>query len=52
MIFDAKGEKTVLPAADIEQQQISRLSPMPANLGETLTENEFSDLLAYLLSLR
>ncbi len=52
IVFDAKGEKTVVPAADIEQQQISRLSPMPANLGETLTTDDFSDLLAYLLSLR
>ncbi|MFT4558463.1 MAG: hypothetical protein ACI92S_003844, partial [Planctomycetaceae bacterium] len=36
----------------VEQNVLSNLSPMPANFGETLTEEQFRQLMAYLLSLR
>ena len=52
IIYDAKGEGTVVSAASVKERRASRLSPMPANLHDTISDAEFRDMLAYLLSLR
>ncbi len=52
ILVDSKGEELSVPTESIDQKIPSNLSPMPANFGETLTEEQFRQLLAYLLSLR
>jgi hypothetical protein len=41
-----------VPKRTIEEQRTVKLSPMPANVAEQLTDDDFYDLMAYLLSLR
>lgn len=52
VLVDSNGKEISIAKDSVDQKVPSRLSPMPANLGETLTEQQFRDLLAYLLSLR
>ena len=52
LLIDSKGQEISLPKASIDEQTASKLSPMPANLSETLTKEQFRDLMAYVLSLR
>ena len=52
VLVDREGREIAVPLADIARKQPSRLSPMPANFSETLSEQELRDLLTYLLSLR
>ena len=52
VLVDSKGEEISVPTDSIDQQILSNLSPMPANFGESLTVEQFRQLLAYLLSLR
>lgn len=52
VLVDSKGEEISVAANSIEQQLLSNLSPMPANFSESLTEEQFRQLLAYLLALR
>jgi putative heme-binding domain-containing protein len=53
LIFaDQQGKEFAVAQADIEKMQTSPLSLMPGNFGETIPVADFSDLLAYLLSLR
>jgi len=52
VIVDSKGEETSVATDSIDQKVLSNLSPMPANFGETLSEDQFRQLMAYLLSLR
>ena len=52
ILVDSKGEELSVPVNSIDQKILSNLSPMPANFGESLTEEQFRQLLAYLLSLR
>ena len=47
-LFPDKTER--IPLAEIESQQPSLLSPMPAGLLDTLAKEELLDLLAYLES--
>jgi len=51
LLIESTGIERSINDADIAEQSSSNLSPMPANLGEVLSEKEFTDLLAYLLSL-
>ena len=37
---------------DIEEKRLSLLSPMPANLVDTIPEKDFHDLISYLLTQR
>lgn len=46
------GRKIQIPAADIATRRISPISLMPEGLQNGLSPREFSDLIAYLLSLR
>ena len=52
VLVDRQGREVSVPLADVARKQPSRLSPMPENFSETLTEEQFRDLLSYLLSLR
>lgn len=51
-LFDVNGKKAVMALAEIEQRQDSPLSLMPQNLAETLKPEQFTDLVAYLETLR
>jgi len=52
VLVDSKGEEISVATDTINQNVLSNLSPMPANFGETLSEEQFRHLIAYLLSLR
>jgi putative membrane-bound dehydrogenase-like protein len=49
-LADNQGQKHVLAKADIEEQQPSPLSTMPEGLEKRFTEDEFIDLIAFLVS--
>jgi putative heme-binding domain-containing protein len=49
LMIDEQGKERLIPRSDIEEQSDSRLSPMPGNFGSILSEQQFRDLLAYLL---
>lgn len=52
VLVDSQGKEVSVPQASVARRAPSRLSPMPANFSETLGEEQFRDLLSYLLSLR
>jgi putative heme-binding domain-containing protein len=52
VLADATGKEVRIPIAEIESREMSRLSPMPANIADQTTEGEYYDLLAFLLSQR
>jgi putative membrane-bound dehydrogenase-like protein len=47
---DTQGQKHVLAKADIEERQVSPLSTMPEGLEKRFTEEEFVDLIEFLVS--
>lgn len=49
-LADNQGQKHELARADIEEQQASPLSTMPEGLEKRLSEAEFVDLIAFLVS--
>jgi putative heme-binding domain-containing protein len=50
VLADAQGKDVRVSKADVEERQLSQLSPMPANWSEQIPESEFPNLLAYLLA--
>ena len=50
VLADSKGKEFTVAKADIDEQQLSTLSLMPANVGETLPPEDFQHLLAFLLA--
>jgi putative heme-binding domain-containing protein len=52
ILIDEAGKEVSLPLAEIEERQTTRLSPMPANVGDKLTPEEYQHLLAFLMSQR
>ena len=52
ILVDSKGKEVSIPKDDIDEQIVSRRSPMPDNMAKFLTEEQFRDLLVWLLSLR
>jgi len=52
VLANQQGEEVRVPVVDIQERMLSQLSLMPANVAEQLPENDFHDLLAYLLNLR
>jgi mono/diheme cytochrome c family protein len=44
------SERVAIKKDDIESRTPSKVSPMPANLADVLTEDEILDLIAYLQS--
>lgn len=52
IVVNEAGKEVRVPKKDIEEQRVMKLSPMPANIAEQLSEADFQSLLAWLLSLR
>ena len=50
ILIDNKGDEIQIAEQSIDEHKKSMLSPMPANLGEALSDEQFRNLLAYLLS--
>jgi putative heme-binding domain-containing protein len=50
VLVDLQGKEQRIAADDIEESQISPISPMPSNFAELIPEPDFYHLLAYLLS--
>jgi glucose/arabinose dehydrogenase len=51
-LMDAKGKRIMIPLEDIEARELSKVSLMPVGLAEGMTAAEFTDLMAYLETLR
>jgi putative heme-binding domain-containing protein len=51
-LMDAEGKRITIPIRDIEVREVSKVSLMPAGLADGMTTAEFTDLIAYLESLR
>jgi putative heme-binding domain-containing protein len=51
-LVDAEGKSITIPASDVEQRALSKVSLMPERLAESLTPAQFTDLIAYLETLR
>jgi putative heme-binding domain-containing protein len=52
VIVDSQAKETILQTDTIEERLSSVLSPMPSNVGETLTQDQLRDLVGFLLSQR
>jgi putative heme-binding domain-containing protein len=51
-LLDAEGKQVTIPVRTIESRKVSKLSLMPAGLADGMTPASFTDLIAYLASLR
>ncbi len=52
VVADDKGKEIRISKNDVDERRQSLLSPMPANVSEIISEKEFQNLLAYLLTQR
>jgi putative heme-binding domain-containing protein len=52
VVVNAEGKESTISKADVEEQQKTSLSLMPANVPEIVPADEFADLVAYLLGQR
>jgi hypothetical protein len=52
VLADNQGKELRIPQAEVSEQAVSPLSPMPSNVPDLISEAEFYDLLAFLLSQR
>ncbi len=52
ILADAQGKEVRVPQAEIEERTTSGLSPMPANVPDLVSEEDFAHLVGYLLSQR
>ncbi len=50
VVADDKGKEVRVAKGDIDEKRTSQLSPMPANVAEIVSEKDFYDLMAYLLT--
>jgi putative heme-binding domain-containing protein len=50
VLADSMGKEISIPKANIESRRESQTSLMPANFGDIIPENDFENLLAFLLS--
>ncbi len=50
ILADQQGKEIRIPKTDISDRRTQMLSPMPANVADLLTETEFYNLMAFLLS--
>ena len=50
VLADPQGKEFTVPLADIDEQRTTPLSLMPANLGEVIPEQDFAQLVKYLLT--
>jgi putative heme-binding domain-containing protein len=52
VMADEKGKEVRVPKSKVEQRKLLPTSPMPVNLGDQITAEEFPHLIGYLISLR
>jgi len=52
VLVDARGNEISVPTNAVEETRKSILSPMPVNFGDVLENQDFQNLISYLLSLR
>ena len=52
ILVNSKGEQISIAKDEIDEQVLSRRSPMPDNVAQIFTKEEFRHLIAWLLSLR
>ena len=52
VLADSQGKEVRVPKAAVVERKVSPLSPMPANLADQISPNDFNVLLDYLLSKR
>jgi putative heme-binding domain-containing protein len=52
VLADAQGKEVRVAKDEIEERSTSQASPMPGNFAEQIPENDFNNLLAYLLTLQ
>jgi putative heme-binding domain-containing protein len=52
ILADAQGKEVRIPENTVDERAVSQVSPMPANFVDQVSEVEFYNLLAYLLSQR
>jgi putative heme-binding domain-containing protein len=52
ILADAQGKEVRIPESTVEERTVSQMSPMPANFVDQVTEPEFYNLMAFLLSQR
>jgi putative heme-binding domain-containing protein len=50
ILADNRGQEIRVASADVEERTVSPLSPMPGNVAEIVSEADFHDLIAFLLS--
>jgi putative heme-binding domain-containing protein len=50
VLVDTQGKEQRIPMAEIEESQISPISPMPSNFAEVIPEADLHHLLAFLLT--
>jgi len=50
VLVDSQGKEIRVPTAQIDEREVSPLSPMPANVTELVSPDDLNHLLAYLLS--
>ena len=50
VLADNKGKEFTVAKSDIDEQQLSTLSLMPANFGESMPAEDFQHLMGFLLS--
>ena len=52
VLADNLGKEVRISKADVDERRTSLLSPMPANFNETIKEEDFHHLMAFLLQQR
>ncbi|MGH9361880.1 MAG: c-type cytochrome, partial [Thermoanaerobaculia bacterium] len=52
VLADAEGREVPIPKREVKSREVTPLSPMPSNVGETIPEADFHHLMGYLLSQR
>jgi putative heme-binding domain-containing protein len=50
IVADPQGKEQRVAESDVDEQQTSKLSPMPSDVARALPEADFFDLMAYLLA--
>ncbi len=50
VLVDRTGKETTIPASEIEERRLTRLSAMPADFGAVIAERDLYDLVAFLLA--
>ncbi len=52
VLADAQGKEIRVAKDEVEERNTSQVSPMPGNFAEQISEDDFNNLLAYLLTLQ